>query len=166
MPVIAYIGLGSNLGDKKANCRKALELLAEECRVVRVSSLYHTDPVGYIEQEEFVNAVAAVETDRSPSGLLALCHAIEGRLGRTRTVHWGPRTIDLDILLYGDVVLEQPDLVIPHPLMAERMFVLAPLAEIDPDLMHPVLHKTALQLLHDVRKEHGVMRCKPDGQTS
>lgn len=165
MPTIAYIGIGSNVGDRKVNCRKAIELLAETGRVLLVSSLYYTEPVGYKEQEDFINAVAAVETDCSPAELLSRCRSIEDRLGRTRTVRWGPRTIDLDILLYGDLIVNEPDLVIPHPLMATRKFVLAPLAEIVPAAVHPVLNKTAAQLLQELRNSHTVIKCKPGDKT-
>ena len=165
MSIIAYIGIGSNVGDKKTNCLKGIELLAEAGRVVSVSSLYYTEPVGFKEQEDFINAVAAVETDCSPAELLSRCRSIEDRLGRTRTVRWGPRTIDLDILLYGDLVVNEPDLVIPHPLMATRKFVLAPLAEIVPAAVHPVLNKTAAQLLHELRNSHTVIKCKPGDKT-
>ncbi len=162
MPIIAYISIGSNVGDKKVNCRTAIDLLVELGRVISVSSLYYTEPVGYKEQEDFINAVAAVETSCSPSELLSRCHSIEDRLGRRRTVRWGPRTIDLDILLYGDLVMNQPDLVIPHPLMTRRKFVLAPLSEINPAAMHPILNKTAEQLLCELQISHTVMKCKPD----
>jgi 2-amino-4-hydroxy-6-hydroxymethyldihydropteridine diphosphokinase len=149
------------MGDKKANCLRAIELLEEAGRVVSVSSLYHTEPVGYKEQEDFINAVAAVETDRSPAELLAVCRSIESRLGRERVVRWGPRTIDLDILLYGEMAVNQPELVIPHPLMAARKFVLAPLAEIAPAAVHPVLKKNAAQLLRELRDTSTVIKCKP-----
>jgi 2-amino-4-hydroxy-6-hydroxymethyldihydropteridine diphosphokinase len=161
MPVIAYIGLGSNKGDKSANCQKAVERLAEAGRIIGVSSFYYTEPVGYKEQEDFINAVATLETDRSPTELLSICHAIEDMLGRRRTVRWGPRTVDLDILLYGDLVICRADLVIPHPLMTVRMFVLAPLVEIAPALMHPVLKKTMTQLLSELQTSHTVIKCKP-----
>ena len=161
MPTIAYIGIGSNVGDRKANCLQAFELLAEAGRVISVSSLYYTEPVGYKEQEDFINAVAALETDLPPADLLALCHSIEDRLGRTRTVRWGPRTVDLDILLYGDVVMNQADLVIPHPLMATRKFVLAPLVELAPEALHPVLRKTVAQLFRELQNSHTVVKCKP-----
>ncbi|MFA4875684.1 MAG: 2-amino-4-hydroxy-6-hydroxymethyldihydropteridine diphosphokinase [bacterium] len=161
MSVIAYIGLGSNIGDKTANCQTAVERLAEAGRIIGVSSFYYTEPVGYKEQEDFINAVATLETHRSPVELLSICHAIEDRLGRRRTVRWGPRTVDLDILLYGDLVVNRLDLVIPHPLMAVRRFVLAPLVEIAPAVMHPVLNKTMIQLLSELQTSHTVMKCKP-----
>ena len=159
MPVIAYIGIGSNVGDREANCRKAIELLAEAGRVVRVSSLYRTEPVGYHEQEDFINAVAAVETDCTPDDLLRVCQAIEDRLGRKRGLRWGPRTADLDILLYGTQVVNQPGLAIPHPRMAMRKFVLIPLVEISPNAVNPLLHRTAAQLLDGLNDRHLVMKC-------
>jgi dihydroneopterin aldolase/2-amino-4-hydroxy-6-hydroxymethyldihydropteridine diphosphokinase len=161
MSTIAFIGIGSNVGDKTANCQTAIEYLAEAGRIIEVSSFYYTEPVGYKEQEDFINAAATLETNCSPAELLAICHAIEDRLGRRRTVRWGPRTVDLDILLYGDLVVSRPDLVIPHPLMAMRKFVLAPLVEIAPEVMHPLLNKTMLQLLSDLQNSHTVMKCKP-----
>jgi 2-amino-4-hydroxy-6-hydroxymethyldihydropteridine diphosphokinase len=165
MPVIAYIGIGSNVGDSVANCRKAIELLSEAGKVVGVSSFYHTEPVGRHEQDDFINAVAAVATDLSPADLLKACHAIEDRLGRKRGLRWGPRTADLDILLYGDFVSGQPELTIPHPQMALRRFVLAPLAEIAPDAMHPRLHRTASQLYRDLKDPHTVIKCRQEIKT-
>jgi 2-amino-4-hydroxy-6-hydroxymethyldihydropteridine diphosphokinase len=165
MSITAYIGIGSNVGDKTANCRKGIELLAEAGRVVSVSSLYYTEPIGFKEQEDFVNAVAGIETDLAPEDFLSLCRALEDRLGRTRTMRWGPRTLDLDILLYGSLVMDLPDLIIPHPLMATRKFVLIPLVEINPEAVHPVLHKSASQLLLELRNSHTVIKCKPDHKT-
>jgi 2-amino-4-hydroxy-6-hydroxymethyldihydropteridine diphosphokinase len=164
--VIAYIGIGSNIGDKKANCLKAIEYLGECGKVIKASSLYYTEPVGYREQEDFINAVAAVETSLSPEQLLQSCHAIEDKLGRKRTIHWGPRSVDLDILLYGNLVTSDPELVIPHPLMAQRRFVLIPLAEIAADAVHPVFGKKISQLLAEIKDTATVMKCRPDSRSS
>lgn len=159
MPTIAYIGLGSNIGNKIEACLKAIELLASAGRVTRASSLYCTEPVGYAEQEDFVNAVVEIETALSATELLKACQSIEDRLGRRRTVRWGPRTMDLDILLYGDAVLETPELSIPHPLMASRRFVLVPLCEIAPHALHPRLKKKATELLGELKDTHRVVVC-------
>jgi len=161
MPVTAYIGLGSNMGDKKGTCLKALDLLGRAGRVKKVSSFYCTEPVGYREQEDFVNAVAELETDISPEALLAECHSIEDALGRSRELRWGPRTIDLDILLYGDRVISEPTIIIPHPRLAIRRFVLVPLCEIAPQAVHPVFKKTVTHLLHELKDPHQVARCGP-----
>jgi 2-amino-4-hydroxy-6-hydroxymethyldihydropteridine diphosphokinase len=134
----AYIGLGSNLGDREAALRDALDLLGDE--VVAVSSFRDTDPVGYLDQPRFLNAAAALETELEPRALLDRLLAIELELGRTREgPRFGPRTIDLDLLLYGDEVIDEPGLVVPHPRLAERRFVLEPLAELDPELVVPGL---------------------------
>jgi 2-amino-4-hydroxy-6-hydroxymethyldihydropteridine diphosphokinase len=162
MPVIAYIGLGSNRGDREQNVRRAVDLLGASVPVTAVSSLYCTEPVGRGDQEEFINAAVQIETALSAGELLFLCRSIEDRMGRSRAERWGPRTIDLDILLYGDAVLDLPDLVVPHPRMALRRFVLEPLAEIAPQAMHPRLRRTAEQLLRDLRDPHRVMRCGTD----
>ena len=161
MATIAYIGIGSNMGDRQSNCQQAIELLSEAGRVTGASSLYYTEPVGYKEQEDFINAAAALDTDLTPTALLALCHSIEDRMGRTRTVRWGPRTIDLDILLFGDKVMNQADLIIPHPMMATRKFVLAPLVELAPEVLHPLLQKTVAQLFREIENSHTVVKCKP-----
>ena len=135
----AYVALGSNLGDREAYLWQALGLLAAHpsLQVQKVSSFYETEPVGYLDQGMFLNAVAQLETDRTPQELLKILQAIENRLGRQRGIRWGPRTIDLDLLLYGNQTIEEPELIIPHPRMLERDFVLVPLAEIAPDLLLP-----------------------------
>jgi len=161
MPITAYIGLGSNIGDKRGNCLQALELLCRAGRVKRVSSYYCTEPVGNRDQEDFVNAAVELETGLSPVQLLTACRAIEDALGRRRSVHWGPRTIDLDILLYGDQVIESTNLTIPHPFLTSRGFVLIPLCEIAPQVVHPIVKKTAAQLLHELKDPHRVVVCGP-----
>ncbi len=134
----AYIGLGSNLGDREAALRDALDLLGGA--VVAVSSFRETDPVGYLDQPRFLNAAAELDTALEPRALLECLLAIELELGRTREgPRFGPRTIDLDLLLYDDEVIDEPGLVVPHPRLAERRFVLEPLAELDPDLVAPGL---------------------------
>lgn len=137
--VIAYVGLGANLGDRRATMEAALRALAAhpQVRLARVSSLYETAPVGVTDQPDFLNAVAAVETTLAPRPLLdALLH-LENLLGRARTLRWGPRVIDLDLLLYGAQIIALPGLDVPHPRLRERAFVLTPLAEIAPDLALP-----------------------------
>lgn len=131
----AYLGLGSNLGDRLSNLQRAVELLATRSgvRVVRSSRVYASDPVGGPPQPEYLNAVVEVETDGSPRELLDACRAVEGALGRVRTERWGPRPIDVDVLTYDGITIDEPDLTIPHPRMHDRAFVLAPLAELDAD---------------------------------
>jgi 2-amino-4-hydroxy-6-hydroxymethyldihydropteridine diphosphokinase len=149
------IAVGSNLGDREATIRAAAEQLAAhpQVKLVAMSSLYATAPVGGpAGQDEFLNAAIRIDTSLSPHELLQLLQAIETQLGRTRTVHWGPRTIDLDLLLYGDQVIADPDLKVPHPLMHERHFVLEPAAEIAATMMHPTLHRTVNQLLDSLNR--------------
>ena len=131
----AYLGLGANLGDRLANLQRAVDLLAEVSglRVARSSRVYETEPVGGPEQPEYLNAVVEVETDLAPHDLLEACLSVETRMGRVRAEPWGPRTIDVDVLTYGDETVDEPDLVIPHPRMHERGFVLVPLAELTAD---------------------------------
>ena len=138
--VRAYIGLGGNLGDRAANLERAVDAFRADpaLAVVAVSRFRETEPVGYLDQPSFLNAVVAVETELSPRALLDRLLAVERSLGRERTgPRFGPRTIDLDLLLYGDVTLDEPGLVVPHPRLAERRFVLEPLAELDPSLVLP-----------------------------
>jgi 2-amino-4-hydroxy-6-hydroxymethyldihydropteridine diphosphokinase len=138
--VKAYIGLGANLGDRVATLRRALDLLADEpgIQVVDVSSFRETEPVGVTEQPRFINAAAAIETDLSPRALLERLLAVERTLGRTRDgPRFGPRTVDLDLLLYEDDVIAEPGLEVPHPRLHERRFALEPLLELDPELAAP-----------------------------
>ncbi len=144
---IAYIALGSNLGDKEKNLRRALLLLTQQgVEVVRVSSFLSTEPYGVTDQPQFLNAVACVRTSLAPLALLDVLLATELAMGRVRLRHWGERNIDLDLLLYEDVVLDLPRLHLPHPDMQNRDFVLLPLAEIAPELKHPTLQKTIWEL--------------------
>lgn len=138
MAETAYLGLGSNLGDRLGNLREATRLLGERpgVRVLRSSRVYETEPVGP-PQPAYLNAVLEVRCDREPHDLLEACRAVEDELRRVRTERWGPRTIDVDVLTFGDRVVDEPDLAIPHPRMHERGFVLVPLAELDPDPMLP-----------------------------
>lgn len=133
-----YLSLGSNLGDRKANLEKAIQLLGERLHVEQISSLYDTEPMGYAEQPRFLNAVCRAQTDIGPLQLLSLIKGIEVALGRVPSFSNAPRPIDVDILFYGDLVMETPELTIPHPRIEERAFVLIPLLEIAPDLVHPV----------------------------
>jgi len=136
--VTAYIGLGSNLGDPQSQLRRALEALAEVpgSRLVRVSALYRSEPLGPPGQPDYLNAVAVLETTLRPLELLAALHAIEERQGRVRAERWGARTLDLDLLLYGDLALDSPALTLPHPEMINRSFVLQPLAEVAGEELH------------------------------
>lgn len=144
----AYIALGSNLGDKKAYLDQAVKALKQhkECRVQKVSSYLVTEPYGGVEQDDFLNACLSLDTLLSPEELLDLLHEIEQAAHRERLIHWGPRTLDLDILLYDNEVLETEDLIIPHVEMHKRDFVLKPLAEIAPYKRHPILGKTIGEL--------------------
>lgn len=148
---IAYIALGSNLGDKEKNLRRALLLLTQQgVEVVRVSSFLSTEPYGVTDQPQFLNAVACVRTSLAPLALLDVLLATELAMGRVRLRHWGERNIDLDLLLYEDVVLDTKRLRLPHPDMQNRDFVLLPLAEIAPELKHPTLQKTIYELTENL----------------
>jgi GTP cyclohydrolase-4 len=155
---IAYLGLGSNLGDRKYNLARALELLMNYLVVEQVSSVYETEPVGYKEQPLFLNVVCRVSTELSPDKLLRLAKKIEAELGRMPSFPNAPRPIDIDILLYGDEVINDKELTIPHPRLAERAFVLVPLAEIAPNLVHPVSGKSITELLDNLGNVTGVRK--------
>jgi len=144
-----FISIGSNLGDRVENCLRAERLLAEsgKAEIIRRSRLYETEPWGVKGQPPFINSVIEVETELAPGELLSLLKSIETEVGRTPSPRWGERVIDLDILFYGDEVVSEEGLTVPHPRLHERAFVLAPLAEIAPDFIHPVLKISVEQML-------------------
>ena len=156
--VTVYLGLGSNMGNRQDNLGRALDFLSQRLRVEQVSSVYDTEPIGDIEQPRFLNLVCQVYTSLAPVALLTLAKGIESKLGRVSSKPNAPRPIDIDILFYGDQVIETSELVIPHPRLAERAFVLIPLAEITPDLVHPVSGKTVKQLLKSITEVQGVFK--------
>ena len=147
--MLAYIGIGSNLGDKLGNCRRGIEAIGADARnrLVGHSRFYRTEPVGKKDQEWFINGVVAVETTMSPAELMEFLLSVEKEMGRVRQERWGPRIIDLDILFYGDRILDEEGLQIPHPRLHERRFVLTPLKDMAPGLLHPVFHRTVAQIL-------------------
>jgi len=145
---IVYLGLGSNVGDSESLLQSALDALnGPDLKLLRVSGIYETEPIGLREQRWFLNLAAEFETNLFPKQLLHRIQKVEKNLGRTRTVRNGPRTIDIDILLYGNAVVETDELEIPHPRYRERRFTLAPLAELNPALRDPVTHRTMAEML-------------------
>ncbi len=149
-----YLGIGSNMGDKEKHLLEAIRLLGEDkrIRVVSRSSFLITKPVGYEEQDDFLNGAVKIETLYSPEELLEVIFQIEAALKRERTIHWGPRTIDLDILLFDDRIIQSERLTVPHREMAKRMFVLEPLCEIAPYAVHPVYGKTIERLKNELEE--------------
>lgn len=157
MTNIAYLSIGTNMGDRFAHLQDAIKALAanESIQILHISSIYETEPVGYVDQAHFLNIVIKLQTTLSPKGLLHVCLNIEQKLGRIRKVRWGPRVIDLDILLYNKDNIQTDELIIPHPRMHERAFVLIPLLEIDEHVQLPSRNTPLLQLLKKIpdRKE-------------
>lgn len=150
---LIYIGIGSNLGDKESNCSSAAERLCAKGIAIKKTSLpYQTKPWGVEDQPDFVNMAVEAETSIRPLDLLQILKTIEKEIGRQEGVRWGPRIIDLDLLLYDDLVISTDTLTVPHPLLHEREFVLLPLAEIAADLVHPVLKTTIRELSENIKK--------------
>ncbi len=155
---VAYIGIGSNLGHPEANIRRAVKMMMEAdiMQEVQSSSLYLTEPVGEKKQPDFINLVIKGKTNLGPSGLLDSLLQIEEELGRERKEEWGPRQIDLDILFYDDSIINQENLVLPHREIPNRRFVLVPLVEISPNLIHPISKKNMKQLLEETKDQSKV----------
>lgn len=158
-----FLGLGSNLGDRKALLDKALELIAESVGpVIASSGIYETEPWGFKNGTDFLNMVVQVHTELNPAELLTKLALIENKLERKRSNRrYVSRTIDIDILIYGKRVINRPDLIIPHPLIQERKFVLVPLCELAPELVHPVINKTFAELLRECRDERNIKKIDP-----
>ena len=155
-PVTAYLGLGSNLGDREKHLRKGLQFLSRSVQLVRFSSMYETEPWGDTEQPRFLNLVCEANAEISPHRLLEVAKEVEQRVGRKPTFRHGPRVLDIDLLFYGNQVVTTSELTIPHPRITERAFVLIPLAEIASTYMHPVLRQTVGELLEQVEGSEGV----------
>ena len=151
---VAYIGIGSNLGNRQENCLRAIELLQKKGIIVKKrSSLYETEPWGVKDQPLFLNMAIEVETKLNPEALLRILKDVEKEVGRKESTRWGPRIIDLDILLLDNIILNEDNLKIPHPLMHKRDFVLLPLCEIAPDIKHPLLKLSIGDLLQQLQKD-------------
>jgi len=154
----AYLSIGSNQGGRVENCVIAVAKLAHKMEVLRVSPVYMTEPWGKTDQPEFMNVAVEIETQLSSHELLSACKKIEDMMGRKPGERWGPRIIDLDVLLYEDRVVEEEDLILPHPRMHERRFVLQPLTDIAPQVRHPLFKKTVAELLDDLGAGGGRVR--------
>jgi len=165
----AYIALGSNIPPRFNYLKQAIEAIHEldQVSVINQSAIYETEPVGYKDQNKFLNQVIEVNTSQTALELLELCQSIEDRLGRKRNVRWGPRTIDLDILLYEQEIIEMDQLLVPHPRMTQRAFVLIPLMELAPNLILPIINKTVSEQLESLSNDEkrGVVKwIKQDGE--
>jgi len=151
------LSLGSNIGDRIENFATALTLLEERgVKTSKASSYYESEPVGFTDQDRFLNQVVTVETDLTPQELLATCLAVEEKMGRVRVVKNGPRLIDIDVLFYRDEILSEETLLLPHPRIGDRRFVLEPLAEILPDALHPVMNESITEMLQNCEDDHSV----------
>jgi len=159
----AYIGIGSNIGNKLLQCELAISEILKPDRhtLLGKSSFYKTQPLGYTYQDWFVNGVIEIETALEAPDLLRSLKAIESQMGRQETFQWGPRTIDLDLLFFDEETIQTEELQVPHPHLHERQFVLIPLAEIDPHLIHPVFKKTVQELLNQIKEDQGVEKIVP-----
>lgn len=155
---LVYLGLGSNLGNKKAYVSKAITFIKESCKVLNISSWYSTEPVGYTNQDYFLNAVLKIETNFSPEALLIFLQTIEKKLGKNIFIKDGPRTIDIDILFYDNFILHKKNLTIPHPKLHARKFVLIPLSEIDPFFVHPIFNKSVKTMLKELQDDKEVRK--------
>ncbi len=157
----AYLSIGSNMGDKEGYLNQAIDSLYDDdcCRVCAVSNFIETEPYGPVEQDNFLNGCVEIETLYSPQELLEAVHCIEAGADRKREVHWGPRTLDIDIVLYDNEIIQEPDLMIPHVEMHKRLFVLEPLNQIAPYAIHPIFNKTVTQLLEELNPNSGCGGC-------
>ena len=161
MHKIVYLSLGSNLGDRSLNLHQAIEKLGELGKVAAVSSFYDTEPIELTAQPWFLNCVAKLDTEKMPRQLMAAILAIEQEMGRQRKQQKGPRTIDIDILLFGSSIINIPSITVPHPKLHQRRFVLEPLAEIAPEVRHPVLKRTAREMRDALPAGQTVKRVTP-----
>lgn len=157
----AYLSIGSNIGDKEKYLNEAIDALYddENCRVCAISNFIETEPYGPVEQDNFLNGCVEIETLYSPQELLKKVNEVETEAGRTREVHWGPRTLDIDIIFYNDEIVQEPDLMVPHVEMHKRLFVLEPLNQIAPYAIHPIYRKTVNQLLEELKPDNKCQGC-------
>ena len=153
-----FIGIGSNLGDRISYCKKAIDEISGFAKITQASSLYETDPIGKEDQPNFINCIVEISTDLSPQNLLKDLNSVEEKLGRVRHEKWGPRTIDLDIIFYNELVINDENLEIPHPRAHQRRFVLEPLSEIAPEFIHPKLNLSVSELLKKIDDHKSVKK--------